>query len=80
MVVPDLPAIGERDVEVGEVPEASGEPSADIGVRDGVSAFFYALADSADCQFGRWNPEIMEFDKIAEGSCFIEDSDVGGAA
>lgn len=80
MVVPDLPAIGERGVEVGEVPEASGEPSADIGIRDGVSPFFHSLADSADCEFGRGNPEIMEFDEIAESLCAVQDFDVGCAA
>jgi hypothetical protein len=59
---------------------ASGKASADIGFRDVVTAHFDTLGDSADGKFGRWQPEVVEFDLVAEGFGLLEQLGVSCAA
>lgn len=48
MIVPDLPSVCDRSVEVNKMRPTSSEPAADVGFRDGVSTHFDALGDAAD--------------------------------
>ncbi len=45
-----------------------------------MAAHFDALGDTADGKLGCGQPEVMDFDLVAESLGLIEEFDVGGAA
>jgi len=59
---------------------ASGKASSDVGFRDVVTALFDTLGDTADGEFGRWQPKVVKFDWVAGGFGLLEQLGVGGAA
>ena len=60
--------------------KASRKPTAHIDLRDRVAAHFDALADAADCECGRRNPEVVKLDLVTEGFGPLQQLGVGGSA
>ncbi len=65
---------------MNEIETASGVTPADVGGGNEVAAHFDALGDAADGEFGRGQPEIMDFDAVTECLGTLEGAGVGRAA
>lgn len=71
-VIPDCPAVRQWGVEVDEILLAPREAAADIVFRDVVTAFDHSLGDALDREFGGRDPQIMEFELVAETLCPVD--------